>query len=142
MREFEFYLNENKVKSCQKDYMLAKSLVYDAKSRFELVSKLDKSIYSKILFENVYDALRDILDAILCVKGFKSYSHEASIAYLNNLNFEDSVLQKLDNFRYKRNSSKYYGKDVSREDVEEIISFYVSYSERLINVVLEVLEDE
>jgi hypothetical protein len=135
MNEFKFYVGENKVKKQRADIELAKSLINDAEERIKKVSKLDINIFSKIIFENVYDALREVIDALLAVDGYKSYSHEASIAYLKKYKIEDSTIKELDSLRYKRNSSKYYGKSISEEDAKEIIDFYQKYSEIIISVV-------
>mgnify|MGYP001157325943 CR=1 FL=1 len=135
MNDFEFYLNEGKVKKQAPDKELAKSLVNDANERVGKVSKLDVKMFPKIAFENVYDALREILDALLTVSGYKSYSHEASIAYLKKYKIEDSVITELDNFRYKRNSSKYYGKGISEQDAVEIINFYKNHSGKLKSII-------
>jgi len=135
MKDFDFYFNEGKVKRQNQDKELAKSLIDDAKERIEKAVKLDIAFFSKIVFENVYDALRNILDALLAVEGYKSYSHEASIAYLKKHGFEDSIIEEIDSFRFKRNSSKYYGKDVSEEDAKEIINFYHKHSKKIIEIV-------
>lgn len=131
MNDFEFYLSEGSVKKRKPDFELAKSLIKDAKERFEKVSRLDTPAFSKIVFENVYDALRCILDALLALDGYKSYSHEASIAYLRKYKFEDSLIKELDNFRQTRNSSKYYGKDVPSGDTADIIKFYNDHGRRI-----------
>ncbi len=123
MNEFELYLKEGKVKRKTPDFELAKSLINDSKTRIEKINRLDIKEFSKIIFENAYDAIRDALDAVLAADGYKSYSHEASIIYLKRHAFEDSTIKELDNFRYMRNSSKYYGKDVSEDDAEEILDF-------------------
>lgn len=135
MNNFDFYVNEGKVKKQNPDVELARSLVNDANARVAKVEKLDVNIYSKIIFENVYDGIREILDALLAVEGYKSYSHEASIAYLKNYNFDDSIISEIDNFRYRRNSSKYYGKDVSEEDAGEILHFYRKYSKKIVSII-------
>ena len=131
MNKFELYLKEGKVKRQTPDFELAKSLIEDSKSRLEKIKKLDIKEFSKIVFENAYDAIRDILDAVLAVDGYKSYSHEASIAYLKKYAFDDSTLKELDDFRYLRNSSKYYGKDIPEENASGIIKFYQKYSEKI-----------
>ena len=131
MNNFEYYVGEGKVKKSSPDMELSISLIKDADSRFEKVTKLDIEEFGKIIFENIYDALRDLLDAVLAFDGFKSYSHEAAIAYMEKYGFEDSVLQEMDHFRYLRNSSKYYGKDIPASDIEGIIEFYKKYSEKI-----------
>ena len=135
MNDFEFYLREGTVKKRKPDMELAKSLINDANERFEKISKLDARVFSKIIFENIYDALRSILDALLAIDGYKSYSHEASIAYLKKYGFEGSLIAELNNFRLIRNSSKYYGKDISSEDSYDIIDFYKNHSGKIIQLI-------
>ena len=134
MNDFEFYFKDGKVKKQIQDTELARSLLNDAKQRFNKMIQLDVNKFSKIIFENVYDALRGILDSLLAADGYKSYSHEASIAYLKKYDVEDSLLKELDDFRYKRNSSKYYGKDIPVDDALTIIDFYKKYSEKFISL--------
>lgn len=134
MNEFEFYLKEGKVKRKTPDFELSKSLINDSKTRLEKIKKLEIKEFSKIIFENAYDSLRDALDALLAAEGYKSYSHEASIAYLKKHAFEDSTLKELDNFRYLRNSSKYYGKDISKDEAKMILDFCRKYMEKIISL--------
>lgn len=55
MNDFEFYLNEGDVKKRRADIELAKSLLKDARDRFEKMPELDMENFAKIIFENVYD---------------------------------------------------------------------------------------
>ena len=135
MNDFDFYLKEGKVKKQKPDLELAKSLLNDANDRFAKMTQLNVENFSKIIFENIYDAIRAVLDALLAANGYKSYSHEASIIYLQKYEVGYSILTELDDFRYKKNSSKYYGKEISSEDALAIISFYNNYSELLIKIV-------
>ncbi|MBS1267301.1 MAG: hypothetical protein MAG795_01273 [Candidatus Woesearchaeota archaeon] len=130
MKDFQFYLNERKVKKISKDTELSKSLVDDSNQRIASTKQLVIG-FRKIIFENVYDSIRALLDALLAADGYKSYSHEASIAYLEKYDFEDSTLKLLDNFRYIRNSSKYYGKSISQDSAEHILEFYNEFSARI-----------
>jgi hypothetical protein len=134
MKDFNYYLEEGYARRVKKDLELAKSLKIDAIKRAKNVLQLDIDKFSKIIFENIYDSLRELLDSVLAIDGYKSYSHEASIAYLKN-EMEDSVLVVLDEFRYKRNSSKYYGKEIDTEDAKKIAEFWRDYSEKLIGLI-------
>lgn len=134
MKEFNFYIQENIVKKISPDLELANSLLRDSKERFDKAIKLDINEFNQFVFENIYDALRDILDSILAVYGFKSYSPEASISFLQRFKVSESIILELDNFRYKRNSSKYYGRKLSLDSSLEIISFYKKYSSQLIKL--------
>ena len=131
MREFDFYLREKKVKKVSPDIELAKSLVKDSDERINAIKLLDTKILKKIIFENVYDSMRALLDALLAADGYKSYSHEASIAYLKRYGLDDFTLTNLDNFRFDRNSSKYYGKGISQDSVEEILAFYNKFAVKI-----------
>jgi hypothetical protein len=124
MMPFEYFLEKEEVKKCSADTELAKSLIKDMQDRVKKSLMLDAKLFSKIIFENIYDGIRDFCDALLALAGFKSYSHQASIAYLIKEKFDVSVVEELDQLRYKRNGSKYYGKPISAEDAEQIKSFY------------------
>ncbi len=134
MNEFEFYINEGDVKRRRQDNELAKSLLNDAKDRFAKASKLDAVEFSKMVFENIYDAIRDILDALLAADGYKSYSHEASIAYLKKYGLS-ALIQELDNFRSLRNASKYYGKEISADNANDMKKFYQDHAKAIEDIV-------
>jgi hypothetical protein len=133
MKDFEFYIEEGKVKECFKDIELVKSLINDAFERERLINILEVSSMAKIIFENAYDIIRNILDAILIMDGYKSYSHVASISYLKKYNIDELVILKIDKFRYDRNSSKYYGKDVTEEMAIEIKEFLPLFIKKIKN---------
>jgi hypothetical protein len=135
MKPFEYFLNQSDVKKCSPDKELAKSLIKDMSERIEKSLLLDTEVFSKLIFENIYDALRDFCDAILALRGFKSYSHQASIAYLEKENFDFPTIQELDKIRYKRNSSKYYGESISKKDAEEIKEFYLKLKKKINNII-------
>ncbi len=126
MIPFEYFLEKKDVKKATPDIELAKSLIKDMNERIKKSLMLDVKIFSKFVFENVYDGLRDFCDALLASNGFKSYSHQASISYLHKEGFDLSIIEQLDNFRYKRNSSKYYGEQVLENDAIRIRDFYLS----------------
>lgn len=124
MTSFDFFLNQGDVKKTTPDPELAKSLINDMDERLAKTKLLDTTIFPKIIFENIYDALRDFCDALLITDGFKSYSHQASIYYLLKKGFDISVVKELDQFRYKRNGSKYYGVSISIDEAKDINEFY------------------
>lgn len=124
MTYFEIFLNKGDVKKISPDIELFNSLIKDMNERLAKAKLLDKNIFSKIFFENIYDALRDFCDALLAKDGFKSYSHQASINYLLKKGFDVSIVNELDQFRYKRNGSKYYGVPISIEEAKDIENFY------------------
>ena len=137
MKPFEYYLEENSVRKASKDLELAKALIKDMRERIKENFNEDEKKKPKTIFENVYDALRDFCDALLALEGYKSYSHEASISFLSKKNFDFAMVSQLDNFRYKRNSSKYYGKPIIPEEAKDIKSFYLQIKDKLNKIIKE-----
>ena len=121
---FNYFLKSKEVRKTTPNSELAKSLIKDMKERINKINMLDINIFAKIIFENLYDGLRDFCDALLALDGFKSYSHQASISYLLEKGFDVSITEELDQFRYKRNGSKYYGEEIISKDAQQIKEFY------------------
>ena len=71
----------------------------------------------------VYDLIRELIEAKLSLEGYKSYSHEATIFFLKNFSFNDFEINFLDNLRKVRNKIKYYGKEINTEEALKIIDF-------------------
>ena len=125
MRELQSYLANQKVHKASPDPELARALQKNVEEREKSTLKLKSGEFPLLVFENLYDCLRELLDALLALEGYKSYSHEASIAYLRNFpEVSEEKLRQLDRYRVKRNNSKYYGKSPSTEDADEIKKFY------------------
>lgn len=135
MKDFEYFVTIGEVKKSSQNKPLAKSLIDDMRGRIRDAFKMSYEEFPKIVFENVYDALRDFCDALLALEGYKSYSHEASISFLLKKSFNIFMVSKLDTFRYKRNGSKYYSVKIFREDAESIKSFYKENSGKIYKLV-------
>ncbi len=140
MNDFQHYLQRKKVHKVSPNKELAASLLKSVEDREKLTLKLDVKEYSRIVFENLYDCLRELLDALLALDGYKSYSHEAAISYLKSFNVPESIISDLDRFRAARNDSKYYGKIPSLENAEEIKKFYKDNKQMIFNLVQEKLK--
>jgi len=124
METFEYYEKQGLVKKGTQNLERAKALIKDANERISDIKLLSIEKFPKLFFEHLYDALRDFCDAILIIDGYKSYSHEASISHLSKKGFGIDAISKLDNFRFKRNGSKYYGQKILISDAKEILDFY------------------
>lgn len=137
MMPFEHFLETKEVRKSTPDKNLARSLIKDMHDRINKSMMLDIRVFSKIIFENIYDALRDFCDALLALDGFKSYSHQASISYLYKKGFDFSLLEEFDQLRYKRNSSKYYGEMVSESDTTRMKDFYLLIKDKIDKIIRE-----
>lgn len=140
MRNFDYFLMDKKVKNVRPDIELAKSLLKNVEERERTTLKLDPAEFYLIIFENFYDCLRELLDVILALNGYKSYSHEAAIAYLRDFDFPYNKMLDLDRFRIKRNNSKYYGKSPQTDDALEIKKFYLQNKDFLMKIINDKLD--
>ena len=138
MEPFEYYISAKLVKKTSLNIQRIKSLINDSKERMQEINDINPSKKPKIVFENIYDSIRDLCDALLLSKGWKSYSHEASISYLLKQNFDIAIVKQLDNFRYMRNGSKYYGRKISAEEAKDINEFYLKIKFKLNNLLKDI----
>lgn len=120
MRPFEDF-GPKEIKKIPIDKNLAKSLLDQANRRLAKVENqaiTDEN--ADFILEDYYEALRTLADAVLALNGYKSYSHEASIAYFaNDKDFSPMLLEGLDRLRRKRHGIHYYGQRVSIADAQE-----------------------
>jgi len=135
MKDFEMFAETDCVKKQPPDYNLANSLLDDSVKRMKYarLSKLTEE-NAKYIYENIYESLREAADAILAINGFKSFSHEATISFLQK--FKEFSAEEISDFgrmRKKRNGMKYYGRYCSVEDAKEA----AEVAEKLLKKVIE-----
>ena len=72
-----------------------------------------------------YDSLREILEAVALMKGFKIYNHECFSAFLGEFLGMKEASVRFDRFRRVRNSINYYGEDLLVQEgkflIEEVL---------------------
>jgi len=110
MKEFNHYVEKGDIKKQSPDKNLSIATFKSSIERIQHAEKLFKNKdMPKYILENAYEAMRESADAILYSEGFKSYSHEASITYLEKKGFTQEELTEFNRFRKIRNNIKYYG---------------------------------
>lgn len=122
---FEDFIQTGEVKKQSVDKNLSSALVQESLERIEFVQRLIKGLENpKYIVENIYDAIRGLIEAKLAADGFKSYSHEATILYLKKFKeFTDAEIGFLDDLRKIRNKIKYYGTGVEKEKADKSARF-------------------
>ena len=122
MKDFEYYIGKGEVKKQSPDANFAASLIQDAVQRFKYASgaKPDEKS-AKYIYEDIYDSLREAIDSLLALRGFKSYSHVASISFLKQFDFSYDEMDSLERMRKRRNGMKYYGKTCSVAETKAAI---------------------
>ncbi len=111
-----------------------KQIVKDSKVDKNLINSLkevsDKKIRSAKILPNdlyvvkislLYDALREILEALALQKGYKIYNHECYASFIKEILKFSFEADEFDKLRKTRNAINYYGKDINFEESVEII---------------------
>lgn len=126
INSFNNYLRIGKAKKKTADPEESSALLEKAKNRLKYVkSKEINKDTSQFVLEDAYEAAREAAQSLMSLKGFKPYSHEATIAFIRDYysNFTDEELNKFDRFRQLRHNSIYKAEPVSNEDAKSCILF-------------------
>ncbi len=124
MKNFEEYLKKGIVKTRNKNIKRVKSLLEEAHKRLKFYNAIPISEESaNYIIENMYDVIRELIEAKLLLDGYKSYSHEATVSYLKKLEFSSSEVEFMDELRNIRNQTKYYGHLVNTEYAKKVSEF-------------------
>jgi len=122
---FEDFIKEGSVRRVSPNRQLAKSLVKIANLRLkntETMRVTDENSFNVV--ENCYEAIREMIDALMSLKGLKSYSHEATVEFLKefySVKVGYAVVSKIDRYRRLRNDIKYEGLLTTKTEAEEIL---------------------
>ncbi len=109
-------------KGISPDRNLANSLMASSSKKLHSQSLLrldDETASSKITL--AYDSLRERLEALAVLKGYKIYNHECYCAFLKEVMDQSSLGDMFDSMRKIRNSINYYGKEVSAGEAEPLL---------------------
>ncbi|MFH1308215.1 MAG: hypothetical protein ABIH72_05160 [archaeon] len=133
MKEFEDFIKTGDVRKQEKNEILAKALIKSSKKSEGYIKKQQINEESaEHITADIYDIIRELIEAKLSLSGYKSYSHEANILFLRKFKeFSEGEIIFLDNLRKIRNGIKYYGKEVSIEDAKKTLHFMVSLLPKL-----------
>ena len=125
IKPFQYFISENLVKKSLPNTSMAKSLLQKAEIRLSRISKNEMNEEeSSIIFEEVYECLREASQALLELKGYKPYLHEAILSFLKEEKYlSEATLNTLDNYRIIRNNSVYKAERVSISKCVEAIEF-------------------
>ena len=100
-----------------KDSERAKDLFEMAEERLnEIISIIPKDKYYKII-EEYYEAIVQLITAIMYIDGYKTLNHLSLIEYLSNnyKEFDHNEIKIIDTLRKFRHGTIYYGKKVGPE---------------------------
>ena len=72
-----------------------------------------KDEIASVMTSNAYEALLEVCNSVMFLKGFKSYSHECVTAFISEILKEEKIARTFERYRRIRNRINYYGEGVS-----------------------------
>ena len=125
IKPFIYYINQNLVRKSAPNIIMARSLLDKAEIRLKRISKEEiNEQESSIVFEDIYESLREALQSLMEMKGYKPYSHEALISFLKENKFlPEERVNIVDNYRILRNNSVYKAEKISLNKCLEALDF-------------------
>jgi hypothetical protein len=136
MKSFDSFVQEGKVRKGSKNISQARSLMVQAELRFADVKSLKFSEKNaSFRFEDVYESVREAVQACMALQGFKPYSHEAVVAFAQKYTLlQEQEISLFDRFRKMRNNIAYRGERVTIAEVKEILMFAKNVLPKIKNV--------
>lgn len=128
IESFQFYTDNEMVRKTAPNKENAAALMARAYARLEYVrnQRIGEDT-APFLFEDIYEVLREASQALMELKGYKPYSHEAQIAFLRDFHgFPDYLISAFDRLRILRNKCMYGAAHISAETCKEALGFAVS----------------
>lgn len=123
MTDFEELRADGRIEDVTEDRAKARSLLERSKTRLD--NQRDREITESNAFEileNIYESMREALEAGMAVDGFKSEDHVSTIAYgEEKLGVEKSVINQFHRFRKLRNESRYEAREITEKEARQIL---------------------
>ncbi len=131
IRNFDEFIKENIVKKQSVDKSRAEFLIKEAENSYkvllELLSKIKlEDSNSNMFVKSCYDILMELIRAKMLFDGYNASgfgAHEAEVAYLRILGFNEKEVQFTDQIRFFRNGMLYYGTVLDKDYAEKVIEF-------------------
>jgi uncharacterized protein (UPF0332 family) len=127
INSFENYLKIGKAKKQTPNPEESKALFEKSKYRLEYSKhKLPDEKTAQFVLEDAYEGIREAAQALMALKGYKPYSHEATISFIKEFHsssFTEEEIAAFDRFRQLRNNSVYSAAPVTKEDAQQCILF-------------------
>lgn len=125
IQSFQYYINKKLVRKTGINPAIANSLIKKSDIRLKrIIREKIKEEESLIIFEDIYESIRESTQALMQLKGYKPYSHEALISFLKENNvFSPEIINNINRYRILRNKSVYEAKKISIETCKDALIF-------------------
>ncbi len=111
-------IDRGRVKEVRKNPEQARSLIELAKRRLESIKKRKDYEYPQLLIEDYYETMKELMSALIAIHGYKSYSHECLISFIQEFyadTLAQSQLRFLDDLRKLRSDILYRGREIAED---------------------------
>ncbi len=103
-----------------KDPGESKAMIARASKRLEYVkSQSITEDNASFLFEDIYEIMRECVHGLMAANGYKPYSHEATVAFLDEQYrsyFGEKLVEAFNRYRIIRNNIMYRANFVSKDE--------------------------
>lgn len=136
--DFEYYLKNRLVKKSSRNAGEAKALLKRARQRLNYVKiQAITEENAMFIFEDIYEAIREAVQSLMALKGFKPYSHEVLIAFLNKFyskKFKPHEVDTFNRYRILRNNIVYRASSINKQETEKALVFALMIVVRIENI--------
>ena len=129
LKSFDEFIKSGKAKKQAPNTHRAFAIAKEVEDKREFLDTSLKNIPSEkmnanFIVDSCYDILIELIRAKMFIDGYNSgSSHEAEVSYLKNLRFSEFDIRFMDDIRYYRNGTKYYGKILDKEYADKVLDF-------------------
>jgi len=131
VRKFDEFLKEKIVKKQSIDKSRAEFLIKESENSYaNLLEKAQKiklnDSNANDFVKSCYDILMELIRSKMLLNGYNASgfgAHEAEVAYLRILKFNENDVQFADQIRFFRNGMLYYGTILDKDYAEKVIEF-------------------
>ena len=131
IRSFDDFIKDRIVKTQSIDISRAEFLKKESENSYSnllekirLIKLTDKNANDFV--KSCYDIMMELLRAKMLLNGYNASgigAHEAEVAYMRLLGFQEKDVQFADQIRFFRNGMLYYGTILDKEYAEKVLLF-------------------
>ncbi len=129
---FEQRIINGSIKPIPIDNIRAKGLIKSSRQAIETARAIPlNQTTGKSILRELYEGLRQYLEALGYKKGYKFLSHEAITYFVKEILNNEEIALKFDRYRRIRNKINYYGEDISLETVKQALEDFPMILDKL-----------
>ncbi len=145
INSFNNYLKMGKVKKKTPDPEEANALFTKSQKKLKYIKiKKINSETANFILEDSYEVAREASQSLMSIKGFKPYSHEATISFIKEFyksKFSEEEMYLFDHFRQLRNNSVYKAVVISENDAKSSLQFAHLFVSRIKSILEKELKE-